>query len=131
MGIGGISMGSLLLILVIAMVIFGTKSLRNIGGDLGSSVKSFRDALAEEQSNEKEKEKLKNLDVLVVNALRIDEHPTHFNLQEALDFVEEIKPKKTYFTHISHKLGFHKTISKQLPNNVYLAFDSLKIFQKK
>ena len=74
-----------------------------------------------------EKEKLKNLDVLVVNALRIDEHPTHFNLQEALEFVEEIKPKKTYFTHISHKLGFYKDVSKVLPKNVFLAFDGLKI----
>lgn len=74
-----------------------------------------------------EKEKLKNLDVLVVNALRIQEHFTHFNLQEALDFVKEIAPKKTYFTHISHKLGFHKEVSKQLPENVYLAFDGLKI----
>ena len=75
----------------------------------------------------KEKEKLKNLDVLIVNALRIEEHPTHFNLQEALDFVEEIQPKKTYFTHISHKLGFHKEVSKKLPKNVFLAFDGLKI----
>ncbi|WP_298763624.1 MBL fold metallo-hydrolase [uncultured Polaribacter sp.] len=74
-----------------------------------------------------EKEKLKNLDVLVVNALRIQEHPTHFNLQEALDFVAEIKPKKAYFTHISHKLGFHKEVSKILPKNVFLAFDGLKI----
>ena len=74
-----------------------------------------------------EKEKLKNLDVLIVNALRIDEHPTHFNLQEALDFVKELKPKRTYFTHISHKLGFHAAVSKQLPENVFLAFDGLKI----
>lgn len=74
-----------------------------------------------------EKEKLKNLDVLVVNALRIQEHPTHFNLEEALDFVAEIKPKKAYFTHISHKLGFHKKVSKILPKNVFLAFDGLKI----
>ena len=74
-----------------------------------------------------EKEKLKNLDVLVVNALRIEEHPTHFNLEEALAFVEEIKPKQTYFTHISHKLGFHKEISKILPENVFLAYDGLKI----
>jgi phosphoribosyl 1,2-cyclic phosphate phosphodiesterase len=74
-----------------------------------------------------EKEKLKNLDVLIVNALRIEEHPTHFNLQEALDFVEEIQPKKTYFTHISHKLGFHKEVSEQLPENVFLAYDGLKI----
>ncbi len=74
-----------------------------------------------------EKEKLKNLDVLVVNALRIDPHPTHFNLEEALNFVAEIQPKKTYFTHISHKLGFHEEISKKLPKNVFLAFDGLKI----
>jgi phosphoribosyl 1,2-cyclic phosphate phosphodiesterase len=74
-----------------------------------------------------EKEKLKNLDVLVINALRIDKHPTHFNLQEALDFVKEISPKKTYFTHISHKLGFHEAVSKQLPKNVFLAYDGLKI----
>lgn len=74
-----------------------------------------------------EKEKLKNLEVLVVNALRIEAHPTHFNLQEALDFVSEIQPKKTYFTHISHKLGFHEEVSKALPNNVFLAFDGLKI----
>jgi phosphoribosyl 1,2-cyclic phosphate phosphodiesterase len=74
-----------------------------------------------------EKEKLQNLEVLVLNALRIQEHPTHFNLQEALDFVNEIKPKKTYFTHMSHKLGFHAAISEQLPENVYLAYDGLKI----
>lgn len=74
-----------------------------------------------------EKEKLKNLDVLVVNALREEAHPTHFNLEEALDFVKEIKPKKTYFTHISHKLGFHTEVSKKLPKNVYLAYDGLKI----
>ncbi|TXD52580.1 MULTISPECIES: MBL fold metallo-hydrolase [unclassified Polaribacter] len=74
-----------------------------------------------------EKEKLKNLDVLVINALRIDEHPTHFSLQNALDFVAEIKPKRAYFTHISHKLGFHAAVSKQLPKNVFLAYDGLKI----
>lgn len=75
----------------------------------------------------KEKEKLKKLKVLVVNALRIDPHPTHFNLEEALDFVKEINPQKTYFTHISHKLGFHEEISKKLPKNVFLAYDGLKI----
>lgn len=77
--------------------------------------------------SEEEKQKLKNLDVLVVNALRIDAHPTHFNLEEALEFVEELKPEKTYFTHISHKLGFHKEISEKLPKNVFLAYDGLKI----
>jgi phosphoribosyl 1,2-cyclic phosphate phosphodiesterase len=77
--------------------------------------------------SEKEKLKLQNLEVLIVNALRIDEHPTHFNLQEALDFVLEISPKKAYFTHISHRLGFHSEVSKSLPSNVFLAYDGLKI----
>jgi phosphoribosyl 1,2-cyclic phosphate phosphodiesterase len=77
--------------------------------------------------NKLEKEKLKNLDVLVVNALRQEAHPTHFNLEDALDFVKEIKPKKTYFTHISHKLGFHSKVSEALPKNVFLAYDGLKI----
>ncbi|WP_299670990.1 MBL fold metallo-hydrolase [uncultured Polaribacter sp.] len=74
-----------------------------------------------------EQKKLKNLDVLIINALREEEHPTHFNLKEALAFVKELQPKKTYFTHISHKLGFHKEVSKKLPKNVFLAFDGLKI----
>lgn len=74
-----------------------------------------------------EKEKLKNLDILIVNALRIETHPTHFNLEEALLFVKEIQPKKTYFTHISHKLGLHDSVQNNLPENVFLAFDGLKI----
>ena len=77
-------------------------------------------------SNE-EKSKLDNLDVLIVNALRIEEHPTHFNLEEALEFVADIAPKKAFFTHISHKLGFHDEVSKSLPENVFLAYDGLKI----
>ena len=74
-----------------------------------------------------EKQKLKNLDILIINALRIEEHPTHLNLQEALELVAELSPKKAYFTHISHKLGFHKEVSKQLPNNVFLAYDGLQL----
>lgn len=76
---------------------------------------------------DEEKEKLKNLDVLIVNALRIEPHFTHFNLDEALDFVKELSPKKTYFTHISHKLGFHKEVQDQLPENVFLAYDGLQL----
>ena len=76
---------------------------------------------------EEEKKKLLNLDILIVNALRIEEHPTHFNLEEALSFVEEIQPKRTYFTHISHKLGFHDEVEKILPKSVFLAYDGLKV----
>jgi len=74
-----------------------------------------------------EKEKLKNLEILIVNALRIEEHPTHLNLEEAIDFVREVKPKKAYFTHISHKLGFHAEVEKLLPENIFLSYDGLKI----
>lgn len=77
--------------------------------------------------SDKEKLKLQNLEVLIVNALRIEAHPTHFNLQEALDFVKEMNPKKAYFTHVSHKLGFHEEVSKTLPKNVFLGYDGLKI----
>jgi len=75
----------------------------------------------------KEKEKLKKLKVLVVDALRIDPHPTHFNLQQALDLVAELNPERAYLTHISHRLGFHDEVQKTLPENVFLAFDGLVV----
>ncbi|MBN09164.1 MAG: MBL fold metallo-hydrolase [Flavobacteriaceae bacterium] len=77
--------------------------------------------------DEKSKNKLMNLDVLVLNCLRLEPHPSHLNLEEALNLINEIKPKNTYFTHISHLLGFHHEISKSLPDNVFLAYDNLSI----
>ncbi|MRH99712.1 MBL fold metallo-hydrolase [Kriegella sp. EG-1] len=72
-------------------------------------------------------EKIKNSKILVVNALRLDPHHSHFNLEEALNFVDLVKPEKAYFTHISHLLGFHEAVEKELPENVHLAFDGLTI----
>ena len=77
---------------------------------------------------DREIEKLKNLNVLVINALRIEKHHSHFNLEEALAFIEKVSPKKAYLTHISHLLGFHDEVEKNLPNNVHLAYDDLTIF---
>lgn len=74
-----------------------------------------------------ELEKLKNLDVLVINALREQPHISHLNLEEALQIVSILQPKKTYFTHISHLLGFHDEVEKNLPENVFLAYDQLQI----
>lgn len=71
--------------------------------------------------------KLKNVNVLVVNALREESHHSHFNLQEALDFIELVQPQKAYLTHISHILGFHEAVQQKLPANVYLAYDNLQI----
>jgi len=65
--------------------------------------------------------------VLVLNALQKDDHISHFTLDEALEVIEQIKPEKAYLTHISHKLGFHEKISKELPSNVMLAYDGLSL----
>lgn len=72
-------------------------------------------------------EKLQNLDVLVVNALREKPHVSHFNLKEALAFIKKVKPKRAYLTHISHYMGFHDDVQQKLPINVYLAYDNLQI----
>ncbi len=74
-----------------------------------------------------EREKLRNLDILVINGLRIKPHISHFNLEEALEFIEDLKPKRAYITHISHLLGTHATVEKTLPPNVYLAYDGLEV----
>lgn len=74
-----------------------------------------------------EVDKLQNLEVLVINALREEPHNTHFNLQEALDFIALVRPKKAYLTHISHLLGFHEEVQQRLPQNVFLAYDNLEI----
>tara|TARA_B000000441_G_C21719387_1_gene338073 strand:+ start:71 stop:832 length:762 start_codon:yes stop_codon:yes gene_type:complete len=77
--------------------------------------------------NREEFHKLKELDVLVINALRIEEHYSHLNLNDALEIISKIKPKRAYLTHISHKLGFHDDVQKGLPENVFLAYDGLQI----
>jgi len=75
----------------------------------------------------KEKEKLKGLDVLVITALRRKQHVSHFSLEEALQIIKEVKPRKAYLTHISHKLGFYKDLVNELPDNIFPAFDGLKV----
>jgi len=72
-------------------------------------------------------EKLKGVKVLVVNALRIKPHYSHFNLEEALQFIEQVNPERAYLTHISHLLGFHEEVQQTLPKNVYLAYDNLQL----
>ena len=76
---------------------------------------------------EEEQQKLKDLDVLVLSALRIEPHPNHLNLEEALAMIEKIQPQKAYLTHISHLMGFHDEVSKMLPENVFLAYDTLTV----
>ena len=68
---------------------------------------------------------LKDLDILVLSALRFDNSPMHFNLKDAISFAKKVNAKKTYFTHIAHEMD-HK-ISKTLPKNIFFAYDGLKI----
>ena len=72
-----------------------------------------------------ELKKLIGLDTLVINALRFEPHPSHLNVDEAIKIIELLKPKMTYFTHISHNMGFHEEVCKKLPKNVTLAYDGL------
>jgi len=74
-----------------------------------------------------ELEKLKDVKVLVVNALREEEHYSHFTLSEALALIDKVKPEKAYLTHISHQLGFYDEVEKTLPKNVFLAYDNLTL----
>ena len=84
--------------------------------------------LTDVKTIEKEEvEKLRGVKVLVINALRIEPHHSHFNLQDALEFINEVKPERAYIIHISHLMGFHKEVQATLPENVFLAYDNLKI----
>ncbi len=74
-----------------------------------------------------EKEKLLNLDVLIVNALRIKNHYSHNNLEQALQLVHDVAPKKAYLTHISHLMGKYEDVAQLLPKNVEFAYDGLKL----
>jgi len=77
--------------------------------------------------DEEEKEKIKGSKVLVLNALQIKQHISHFNLEEAVAMVEQLKPDKAYFVHISHKLGLHQAIIESLPPHIELAYDGLRL----
>ncbi|MFZ4102727.1 MAG: MBL fold metallo-hydrolase, partial [Sphingobacterium thalpophilum] len=77
--------------------------------------------------SEEEKQKVRGSELLVINALQKTKHISHFTLDEALQLAAEIGAKKTYITHISHNMGSHREVSKELPAGVFLAYDGLEI----
>ena len=77
--------------------------------------------------NAEEKEKLKDLKVLVITCLRKEEHMSHMNLSEALEFIDEIKPQKAYLNHLSHRFGLHAEEEVKLPSGVYIGYDGLSL----
>ncbi len=77
--------------------------------------------------SETEKAKLEGVEVLVVSALHYSEHHSHMNLDQALAFIKEVQPRQAYMTHMSHKMGLHEAVNKDLPKGVQLAYDGLQI----
>lgn len=77
--------------------------------------------------SDEELAKIKGSKILILNALRKESHVSHFNLQEALKIIEEVKPDMAYLIHISHHMGLHEVVQKELPANVQLAYDELSI----
>jgi phosphoribosyl 1,2-cyclic phosphate phosphodiesterase len=71
---------------------------------------------------------LKDVKILVVNALRKEIHHSHFSLGQALSLIEQVKPQKAYITHLSHKMGLTRDWEKELPNNVFPSYDGLELF---
>ena len=72
-------------------------------------------------------EKIKGSEILIINALRKEKHISHFNLEGALEVIKKVQPQKAYLTHLSHTFGKHADIQKELPENVFVAYDGLKI----
>ncbi len=76
---------------------------------------------------DKELEKMKGSKVIIINGLRKRKHHSHFNLDEAIEILQSLKPEKGYITHISHQLGLHEEINRELPRGIALGYDGLKI----
>jgi phosphoribosyl 1,2-cyclic phosphate phosphodiesterase len=77
--------------------------------------------------SDEEKEKIKGSKVIILNALRKKPHYSHFNLEQVVYLLTELKPETAYLTHISHMMGFHAEVEKELPSFIKLAYDGLKI----
>ena len=76
---------------------------------------------------EGEIEKLRGVKVLVINALRFKPHDSHFSVDEAMEIIREVKPRKAYLTHLSHEIGLHATSPERLSEGVELAYDEQTI----
>jgi len=93
----------------------------------GFRIKDFTYITDAKTISDTEKEKIKGSKILVINALQKEEHPSHMTLNEAIALAKEMNADKTYFTHLSHKMGTHKKTEKLLPENIEIAYDGLKI----
>lgn len=72
-------------------------------------------------------EKMKGINTLVINALRIADHPSHMSLEECLALIKRINPRRAWLTHMSHHIGLHAQVDPTLPPGIHLAYDGLSI----
>ena len=93
----------------------------------GFRFKNFTYITDANKIDEPVKNLIKKSEILVLNALRNEQHISHFTLNEAIALVNELKIPEAYFTHISHQLGLHETVEKKLPKGIHLAYDGLTL----
>jgi len=94
---------------------------------LGFRINDFTYITDAKTVTEAEKHKIEGSRILVINALQRQDHISHFTLDEAIAFAYEMGAEKTYFTHISHRLGRHEDLQRELPAGIELAYDGLKL----
>lgn len=94
---------------------------------LGYRIKDFTYITDANYIADEEKEKIKGSKVIVLNALQKDPHISHFNLDEAVALLTELNPEKAYLTHIGHRMGLHRDVSKELPEFIEIAYDGLHL----
>ncbi len=94
---------------------------------LGFRFGSFTYITDANRIEEEEKSKIRGSEILVLNALRKEKHISHFTLDEAIEMANELKVPCAYFTHISHQLGLHISVTSNLPKGMHLAHDELVI----
>lgn len=74
-----------------------------------------------------ELEKLRGVEVLVINSLRKEKHFSHYCLPETLEVIGRVGPQRAYLTHMSHEMGLHEAVQRELPEGVFLAYDNLEV----
>ena len=94
---------------------------------LGFRIGSFAYLTDVKSLPDEELGKLNDLDVLVVSALRKSEHISHQNLDQAIDLIHKVNPKRAYLTHLSHEMGLHNEVENQLDKDIKIGFDGLVI----
>ncbi|AZQ61105.1 MBL fold metallo-hydrolase [Flammeovirga pectinis] len=92
---------------------------------MGFKIKKFAYITDVNKIDSDQLDKLKDLDILVIDALQRTEHISHFTLDQAVDLCNSLQPKKAYLTHMGHRIGFHSDLEKELPAYIKPAFDGL------